>query len=43
MALTPIGNSGYGYVPVTQANSINPVASKGKPDMADLINQPCTT
>ena len=43
MALTPIGNSGYGFLPAAQANSINPVASKGKPDMADLINKPCET
>ena len=43
MALTPIGNNGYGFVPAAQANSINPVASKGKTDMADLINKPCTT
>ncbi len=43
MALTPIGSSGYGFVSAAVANSINPVASKGKPDLADLINKPCAT
>ncbi len=43
MALGPIGNTGSFFVPAVAAYSINAAASKGKSDMADLINKPCST